>query len=262
MMSSPIITLTTDWHTRDFFVGMVKGRLLSLIKGVRVVDITHDIPRDDLAHAAFVVRAACENYPQGTVHVVDVGVIDTPVAVAYHGQYYVCSDNGLPHAVFGNDFDVAVRIALPEESAPSHTFPAYSLFPQVAQRLCAGAPFETLGTAMTSLKPTRTMGFMEVSGGLIVYINYIDHYGNVYLSIRHDQFEQVRRGRAFVLQVRGNRVCELSRSYFDPTAGEKSQDLCLTVSATGYLQLAMPRSSMEDMVGVSVLQQLRFDFFD
>lgn len=261
-MLSPIITLTTDWGTRDFFVGMVKGRLLSMIEGVRVVDITHDIPRGDLTRAAFVVKAACEGYPQGTVHIVDVGTIDTPLVVAHQGQYYICSDNGLPHAVFGGDFDAAVRIAEPLSDAPSNTFPAYSLFPQVAQRLCSGVPLDTLGTAMASLNPMRTMSFMEVPNGLIVYVNYIDRYGNIYLSIRYDQFEQVRRGRAFSLRVREHEVREVSKNYIDSAADGQTQGVRLTVSATGYLQLALAKSSMEQLVGVSVLQQLRFDFAD
>lgn len=261
MPSSPIITLTTDWTTADFFVGMMKGRLYSLIEEVRVVDITHEIPRGDLTRAAFIVRAACMGFPAGTVHLIDVGVICSPVVIRYRDQYFICSDNGLPNAVFGSDYDAAVRLTEPDGGRSFFTFPAYSLFAPVAQQLCAGVPLESLGASVDALKPIRTMGYMEVPNGLIVYANYLDRYGNIYLSIRYDQFEQVRRGRAFSLRLRDHIVQQFHRSYLDVESGNSlHQGAVLTVSATGYLQLALPKSSLEQLVGTRVMEQLRFDF--
>lgn len=261
MLSSPIITLTTDWTTGDFFVGMMKGRLLSLIESARVVDITHDIPRGDLTRAAFIVRAACMGFPAGTVHIIDVGVICSPVVIRYRDQYFICSDNGLPHAIFGSDIDAAVRLAEPDGGAGFLTFPACTLFAPVAQQLCAGVPMASLGAPVESLIAMRTMGYMEVPNGLIVYVNYVDRYGNVYLSIRHDQFEQIRRGRPFLLRLREYTVRQVSRSYLDAATGDSVHPgVVLTVSATGYLQLALPKSSLEQLVGSRVMEQLRFDF--
>ena len=53
-----LVTLTTDWGNSDFFAGMVKGRLYSLIPDVQVVDITHGIDSFNRNRAAFVVRNA------------------------------------------------------------------------------------------------------------------------------------------------------------------------------------------------------------
>ena len=260
MLSSPIITLTTDWTTRDFFVGMMKGRLFSLIEGVRIVDITHDIPRGDLTRAAFIARTACMEFPTGTVHIIDVGQIGDPVAIRYQDRFFVCFDSGLPHAIFGRGFDAAVRLADVTDSQ-SYTFPAYTLFARVAQQLCAGVPLASLGTPVDSLLAKPTMGFMEVPNGLIVYVNYVDCYGNVYLSIHYDQFEQVRRGRPFCLRLREHAVRQISRTYLNANSGSSHhQGVVLTVSATGYLQLALPKASLEQLVGTRVMEQLRFDF--
>ena len=261
MLSSPIITLTTDWSTSDYFVGMMKGRLFSQIEGVRVVDITHDIPRGDLARAAFIVRTACMAFPAGTVHIVDVGLIGVPVAIRYHDQYFICSDNGLPHAVFGADFEAAVRLSDADGDSEFLTFPAYTLFAPVARQLCAGVPLSSLGTPVESLTVMRTMGYMEVPNGLLVYVNYVDRYGNAYLSIRYDQFEQVRRGRSFSLRLRENTVRQICRTYLDAAAGDSMRpNPVLTVSATGYLQLALSQSSLVQLIGIRVMEQLRFDF--
>ena len=263
MLSSPIITLTTDWGTRDFFCGMVKGRLFSRIEGVRVVDITHDIPRGDLTRASFIIRSGCMGFPPGTVHMIDVGSEWPYVVIRFHEQYFICSDNGLPHSVFGNDFSDAVKLEVSLDDGHFFTFPGYSLFCQVAQELCGGTPLSALGPPVSALNPMRAMGYMEMSDSLVVYVNYIDLYGNADLSIRYDQFEQVRRGRAFRLPVREYEVRRLSHTYSDITPDPANkQGVLLTVSASGYLQIALPNKSVQQLVGLRVLEQFRFKFLD
>ena len=50
----PIITLTSDWGTRDYYVGTVKGTLLKHIPDVNIIDISHEIEPYDIIQAAFV----------------------------------------------------------------------------------------------------------------------------------------------------------------------------------------------------------------
>src|SRR5438132_139345 len=42
-MAMPIITLTTDFGTRDPWVGIMKGVMLGVCPEARLVDLTHDI---------------------------------------------------------------------------------------------------------------------------------------------------------------------------------------------------------------------------
>ena len=92
-----IVTLTTDWGYSDYYIGVVKGRLYSTIEDVNVVDITHNIRKYDLLAAAFVVKNACLEYPEGTIHIIDVDSYETVkkegedrdrsfIAVKYRGQ--------------------------------------------------------------------------------------------------------------------------------------------------------------------------------
>jgi len=71
-----IITLTTDFGSRDGYVGAMKGVLARLGRQPLIVDISHDIPRGDIPHAAWVVATACREFPEDTIHmvVVDPGV--------------------------------------------------------------------------------------------------------------------------------------------------------------------------------------------
>jgi hypothetical protein len=72
----PIITLLTDFGTADGYVGEMKGVLLSLVANVELVDITHDIPAQDVHAARLTLARVWRRFPSGTVHlvVVDPGV--------------------------------------------------------------------------------------------------------------------------------------------------------------------------------------------
>src|SRR5438045_9427674 len=73
---NPIITLLTDFGTHDYFVGAMKAVILSINPEVQIVDITHDIPPQDIESAAFNLLACYKDFPAGTIHVavVDPGV--------------------------------------------------------------------------------------------------------------------------------------------------------------------------------------------
>src|SRR5262245_43767442 len=123
----PIITLTTDFGTRDGYVGAMKGVLARLVPEATVLDVTHDIPRHDIAHAAWVVRTTLRTFPKGTVHVVvvdpGVGGARQGVIVRVHGQLYVGPDNG----VFAYlDADKAYQIEAPADA--SATFHGRDVF--------------------------------------------------------------------------------------------------------------------------------------
>ena len=92
----PVITLLTDFGTADYFVGAMKGVILSRNPAAVVVDITHEIPPQDVRAGAFTLLAAHDAFPTGTVHVavVDPGVGTGGVMTSRgkdirleHGQY-------------------------------------------------------------------------------------------------------------------------------------------------------------------------------
>src|SRR5690349_15104656 len=95
----PIITLTTDFGTADGYVGEMKGVLLSLVPEAQLVDITHDIPPQDVERARLTLARIWRRFPPGTVHVVvvdpGVGSSRGALAVASHERFLVGPDNGI-----------------------------------------------------------------------------------------------------------------------------------------------------------------------
>ena len=250
-MGTPIVTLTTDWGSRGFFAGMVKGALCRLIEGVRIVDIDHCIEPYNKISATFVVRHACTGFPKGTVHIIDVDSNlspDTPfVVIRAGGQYYVCCDNGIPVAALGNAIEEAVTI--PTQDKGIYNFAAYNVFTQVAAAIIEGTPLDEIGPRREQLTQLIQPRFIKVGDSYRIFVHYIDTYGNIYLGLTYREFEQLREGRPFALQVRDKIITEVTGSYMPPAGdNDPRHRLRLTVSATGLLELAMSEGSFQQLV--------------
>ena len=63
-----IVTLRTDFGSSDGYVAAMKGTALSLSPTLRVVDITHEVPNQDIFRAALILKQVAQTFPEGTVH--------------------------------------------------------------------------------------------------------------------------------------------------------------------------------------------------
>ena len=74
-----VITLTTDWNKSDYYVGAVKGKILSADASIQIVDISHQVQPFNVMQAAFIVRNCCFSFPSGTVHLIAVNAALGPL---------------------------------------------------------------------------------------------------------------------------------------------------------------------------------------
>ena len=102
-----IITLLTDFGTRDEYVGLMKGVILSISPASTIVDITHQIDSRDTMQAAFAIDSVYRYFPAGSVHliVVDPGVGTSRALLASEmkGHFFVAPDNGVLTLLFNED---------------------------------------------------------------------------------------------------------------------------------------------------------------
>ena len=143
----PIITLLTDFGTADGYVGEMKGVLLSRAPDAELVDITHDIPPQDVEHARLTLARVWRRFPPGTVHlvVVDPGVGSSraALAVASDERFLVGPDNGvLSPALLAAG---ARAVALPLPPNASATFHGRDVFAPAAAALALGEALDALG---------------------------------------------------------------------------------------------------------------------
>jgi S-adenosyl-L-methionine hydrolase (adenosine-forming) len=95
----PIITLLTDFGTKDHFVPAMKAVILSIAPQAQIVDLSHDVPAHDILEAGFILRSCFSYFPSRTIHVVvvdpTVGSSRKAIIVATDNYYFVAPDNGV-----------------------------------------------------------------------------------------------------------------------------------------------------------------------
>ncbi len=210
----PVITLTTDFGTRDGYVGAMKGVLLSICPAAHLVDITHEIAPQDILAAALVVQSSTAYFPPGTVHlvVVDPGVGSTrrPLALATPQGVYVGPDNGIFFPIWqqarADQTAGRVQAVLLDEprfwrTEVSATFHGRDIFAPAAAHLAAGTPVQMLGSALSDLVALDIpRPIWQDSLHLLGSVISIDHFGNCISNITADDL--ARLGPLAELRVR------------------------------------------------------------
>ena len=154
----PIITLLTDFGTRDAYAASMKGVILSIAPDARIIDITHEVPPQDIVEGAWTLASAYRWFPAGTVHVavVDPGVGSARRAIAARaGAWtFVAPDNGVLAWALDGAGDVrAVELADTRWFQPgvSSTFHGRDIFAPVAAHLASGVALDELGPRVDDL---------------------------------------------------------------------------------------------------------------
>ena len=226
-----IITLTTDFGTSDGYVGAMKG-VIARIAGTRpapaVVDLAHDIPPGDIAHAAWVVATSTIEFPHGSIHVVvvDPGVGGTRrgVVLRARGRWYVGPDNGV-FAYVAERASEAYAIENERFRAEhvSRTFHGRDVFARTAAAIASGEDPATAGPRV-ELAGRLPWGPRELRTGRVVHI---DRFGNLISDL-----PEAEAGPAIAI---GGEVLPLVGTYEDVAPGE----LLAYVGSAGTVEIAV-----------------------
>ncbi|MDQ5846979.1 MAG: SAM-dependent chlorinase/fluorinase, partial [Acidobacteriota bacterium] len=222
-LPGPLITLLTDFGTADYFVGAVKGVILSINPAATIVDITHEIPPQDIEAAAFTLLAAYATFPLKTVHVavVDPGVGSSrrPILVEAAGQFFVGPDNGIFSYLCDsvkNSQVFHLTNAKYFRQPVSPTFNGRDVFAPVAAAISNGADPQQLGDKIKDyvrLKPLMPEKSRkgEIKGRVI----HIDRFGNCVTNITR---KDVPDTAAAKLRIKGTLVKSFRNYFAEETA--------------------------------------------
>jgi S-adenosylmethionine hydrolase len=191
-----LITLTTDFGTRDWFVGTMKGVILGLQPRATIVDLTHEIPAGDVRAGAFALTAGCRFFPKGTVHVavVDPGVGSARRAIAVQTEkyFFVGPDNGVLSFALAREKIKAIRQLTNEKfflKNVSQTFHGRDLFAPVAAHLSRGVPIQRLGPALKDFVWLDWPRPRTTRAGIQGEVVYIDRFGNAITNILNEMLQ-------------------------------------------------------------------------
>lgn len=237
----PVITLLTDFGTADGYVGEMKGVLLTAAPDATIVDVSHDIPAQDVELARLTVARYWRRFPPGTIHlvVVDPGVGSSraALAVATEGRLLVGPDNGVLSPALLMPGVRVVALAIPPGAAP--TFHGRDVFAPAAAALARGAPLESLGEPWAAPVIRRTPEPVREGNGTVRgEVIAVDRFGNLVTNL-----VGVRAG---VVRI-GDQVVPVRRTYGDAPPSS----LVALVGSSGLLEIAMRDGSAARALGLT-----------
>ncbi|MBJ05224.1 MAG: hypothetical protein CMP65_04930 [Flavobacteriales bacterium] len=265
-----IITLTSDYGNKDYFVSAIKGRILSEISEVKIIDISHDISPFHLNECAYILKNAYINFPQKSVHII---AVDTEIEkhkrhiIAYiNDHYFITSDSGLLSLIFPNTNPEQIVSINISPNYDNDLFPARDIFTKVACHIIRGGTLNVVGEKINSLKSFRPIAPASINQekSLAGEVIYIDRFGNIITNINKDIFNKNKRQQNFTIHLpRGYKINSISNSYSDVNDGTA---LAL-FNSTHLLEIAINRADKNAECGASTLlgikegDQIIIDFF-
>ncbi len=251
-----IVTLLTDFGTRDYFVGAMRGALLSINPEAAVVDITHDVAPHDIEEAAFTLLASYETFPAGTIHVVvvdpGVGSARRALAVEGGGHFFVGPDNG----VFGHVYERLGRFRVYHvvndsffREPVSSTFHGRDIFAPVAAALSRRTRPSELGPEVSDfVQLPFAAPFQRDASTLVASVIHVDRFGNCVTNVAPQDLGGESKARAARISVAGREV-KTFRRFFADDADTRGEPFAIWGSA-GLLEIAVFRDSAARVLGL------------
>lgn len=267
MMS--IITLTTDFGLKDHFVGALKGKIITEHPQAQIIDISHDIDLFNISEASYIINAAYNSFPKGSVHLIGVDSERTlenkHIAMQWNDHFFICADNGIlsiltQKIVPQQIVEINIHDRLPEGSSDM------DVFTKVACHLAKGGTLSVIGKeisqikAMSELQATVTSDYNSIKG----YVVYIDHFGNCVTNISKKFITEIGRGRLFEVKFGTKTIKSIHRNYSDFKVSEKftlkdyeGERLALFNEAD-FLEIAIYKSNPSTVGSATSLLGLKF----
>jgi len=221
-----IITLTTDYGLKDYFIGALKGKIYTEYPEDKIVDISHNIDTFNVTEASYIINAVYKSFPKGTVHIIGVDSERNNetehIAMQWNDQYFICADNGIlsmltQKIIPQKIVSINIHDRLPENSTD------LDVFKTIACHLAKGGLLNVIGKEKQSLKqitqlqPIVSKDLNSIKGNII----YIDHFGNVVVNITKKLFNEIGKARPFEIKLSPKPIKTIHANYSAIAASNK-----------------------------------------
>jgi len=270
-MPGPVVTLLTDFSLASTSVAAMKGVMLGINPRVNLVDLTHDVPPQNILQGAFLLDTAWPCFPSGTIHVavVDPGVGTERKALLLlgHGHFFLAPDNGLLSFLLPREEVEAppfrpYRSRLPQgfeahaltnplfwQHPVSATFHGRDIFAPVAAHLSLGVTAAELGEPVDALTRLALPVPQWEGRRLLGHVLHIDRFGNVVTNVPQEVLSSDYEG--LEIELAQTRIRGLASTYAE------GQGLVALLGSHGYLEVALTNGSAVQLLGVSVGDEVR-----
>ncbi|CAN5358980.1 S-adenosyl-l-methionine hydroxide adenosyltransferase family protein [soil metagenome] len=255
MENDRIIVLLTDFGTKDYFVGAMKGAILAVNQRAQIVDITHEISPQDIRAASFTLRTCYRNFPPQTIFVgvVDPGVGSERRAILIEtiNYFFIAPDNGLLSFVFDEAENFSVFELTNRKffaANVSATFHGRDIFAPVAAHLSNGAKAENFGAEIKDfIRFAETKPHKISENEMQAEIIHIDRFGNLITNLKREDLPE-----NFVLEI-GEKWIEKLLEFF---ADAETDEVFMIFGSANYLEIAAFQDSAQRLLNIKIGQKI------
>lgn len=274
-MAKRIVTITSDWNRQDYYVGMLKGRIYSLLPDVTLVETGDQIAPFRTLEGAFVMRSIMPEFPPESVHLFLVNQGNRPdifpLLVKSNQRYLIAWEDSVLGLVVEEEPEYCLRIT-PEvfteikrrldiqNSRVAPSFPALGLFPVLVLAIEAGIPFDELGPHQPELVLSSPWLPVIQDQSITGRIIYIDSYGNAISNISRELFDKMGQARKFEIFLISNhyRLNSINTGYLETEPGE----MLALFNSLNFLELAIVHGSIAELLGIEPGSTIKIKFYD
>jgi len=249
----PIVALLTDFGTRDHYVASMKGVILGLCPEATLIDVSHEIPPQDVLAGALTLEACYRDFPEGAIYlvVVDPGVGSSRRRLAAEGAGYrfVAPDNGVLAGVFADaPPERLVELSGTRYARPavSRTFEGRDLFAPAAGWLARGLDLAALGRPIGDYLRVEIPAPAAGSDGLSGEVLLIDRFGNLITNIRRETLVEWAASREVAVRAGDEPIGPVVKTYAEVERGA----LCALFGSTERLEISVNGGSAADRLGL------------
>lgn len=254
-----IVSLTTDFGTRDYHVAELKASIISTYAQVSLIDVSHEIDSYDIVEAAYHIGNVYARFPKGSMHIISVYNYydsESEFVVLYRDEhYFIAPNNGILTLIF-DDLKVSDLHIIDHKELPAHGLS--DIFAHAVGYLAHGLPIEEIGPHPSSANDRMGIQPVVTSNQIRATIIHIDHFGNVVVNLKRDKFEEIRNGRQYDIYYQQNDpIHHISKDYGDAPIGEV---VCLFNSAD-YLEIAINVGRANELLSLKKNETIQINFY-
>ena len=258
----PLITFLSDFGWRDHYVAAIKAKILSEDTNLQVIDISHNINKHDIIHAAHVLKSVYQDFPEGSVHLVAVNNRSEPneamIAIEIKNHFFLGSNNGLLSLLRDKNPDKIIRISSEDEIKGN--FPAKDILAVAAVKILKTKKLEGIGEALATedfkkfitpkVKATR-----EIIQGHVVHI---DDYGNLITDILKYDYDILSKGKSVQIKFRNYSLTGVQKHYHESQGGEAFA----IFNDQGVLEIGIKQGHAAELLGMEYNSMVSVKFGD
>ncbi len=254
-----VVAFMTDYGTKDFYVGAVKGVIYSTFPDARVIDITHEVTPFEVHEGAVTLWLAAREFPPGTVFVavVDPGVGTERRAIAMETKndlFFVAPDNGLLTLAM-NEFGVEqIREVTNEEwmrLPVSYSFHGRDIFGPAGAHLAQGWDLSEAGPEVTDPVMLQIEPAQVEENQVMGQVLMVDQYGNFQANIGGGMLAEIGLEFGDKVSVKVNET-EIESVFVNTYGDVPEGDDLIFVASTDLVEISINMGSAAEKFGAEI----------